>query len=93
MLIALLCCSALPDFQDVQSAEEKLKRRITPVVQVAESASPAVVYVGAPLSARGESSHPESSCSSALDRGLDARPVPQDADEKLRRRITRSCRS
>jgi serine protease Do len=45
MLIALLCCSALPDLQDVQGAEERLKRRITPVVQVAESASPAVVYI------------------------------------------------
>ena len=45
MLTALLCCCALPELQDVQSAEEKLKRRITPIVQVAESASPAVVYI------------------------------------------------
>jgi serine protease Do len=44
MLTALLI-AALPDLQSVQDADEKLRRRITPVVQVVDAASPAVVYI------------------------------------------------
>jgi len=44
MLTALLI-AALPAVQSVQEAEEKLQRRITPVVQVVARASPAVVYI------------------------------------------------
>jgi serine protease Do len=44
-MLHLLLLAALPDFQSVQDADEKLRRRITPIVQVVEVASPAVVYI------------------------------------------------
>jgi serine protease Do len=46
-MISLLLLSALPSFQSTldQDADEKFRRRITPVVEVVQRAAPAVVYI------------------------------------------------
>jgi serine protease Do len=44
-MLSFLLLAALPQVQTAQDADEKLRRRITPVVQVVEMASPAVVYI------------------------------------------------
>lgn len=45
MLTALCLIAALPELQSAADADEKLRRRLTPIVQVVEVASPAVVYI------------------------------------------------